>query len=41
MDDTIDQIVFASNLPLSIVIVGVGDDDFSAMVTMYRVDHST
>ena len=28
---TIDQIVLASDLPLSIIIVGVGDADFSAM----------
>jgi len=32
MADTIDRIVQASNLPLSIVIVGVGAADFSAMV---------
>ena len=32
MNDTIDRIVKASSLPLSIVIVGVGGADFSAMV---------
>ena len=32
MDKTIDRIVKASTLPLSIVIVGVGAADFSAMV---------
>ena len=31
MQQTIDQIVAASNLPLSIVIVGVGGADFSNM----------
>ncbi len=30
-EDTIDQIVRATALPLSIIIVGVGDEDFSAM----------
>ena len=29
--DTIDQIVIASDLPLSIIIVGVGEADFSSM----------
>ena len=32
MCDAIDRIVKASTLPLSIVIVGVGAADFSAMV---------
>ena len=32
MEKTIDRIVKASTLPLSIVIVGVGAADFSAMV---------
>jgi len=36
MDKTIDRIVKASGFPLSIVIVGVGSADFSAMVTMYN-----
>jgi hypothetical protein len=31
MKETIDMIVKGSNLPLSIVIVGVGDTDFSSM----------
>lgn len=31
MDATIDQIVRGSSLPLSIIIVGVGGEDFSAM----------
>eukprot|EP00826_Nyctotherus_ovalis_P048208 TRINITY_DN5650_c0_g2_i1.p1 TRINITY_DN5650_c0_g2~~TRINITY_DN5650_c0_g2_i1.p1 ORF type:complete len:187 (-),score=49.69 TRINITY_DN5650_c0_g2_i1:60-620(-) len=31
MDKTIDQIVKASSLPLSIIIVGIGDEDFSSM----------
>ena len=34
MNDTIDRVVKASSLPLSIVIVGVGGADFSAMVCM-------
>ena len=33
MYDAIDRIVKASTLPLSIIIVGVGDADFSAMVS--------
>ena len=33
MCDAIDRIVKASTLPLSIVIVGVGDADFSAMAS--------
>ena len=33
MEKTIDRIVKASSLPLSIVIVGVGNADFSAMVS--------
>ena len=32
MEQTVDRIVKASVLPLSIVIVGVGSADFSAMV---------
>ena len=31
MESTIDQIVRATSLPLSIIIVGVGNEDFSAM----------
>ncbi len=31
MDATIDQIVRGSSLPLSIIIVGVGGEDFSSM----------
>ena len=31
MQQTIDSIVYASGLPLSIVIVGVGQADFSSM----------
>ena len=31
MDDTIDAIVEGSKLPLSIVIIGIGNDDFSGM----------
>ena len=33
MNNTIDRIVKASSYPLSIVIVGVGSADFSAMVS--------
>jgi len=33
MEQTVDRIVKASTLPLSIVIVGVGGADFSAMVS--------
>jgi len=29
--ETVDQIVRASSLPLSIIIVGVGDDEFTEM----------
>lgn len=31
MQDTIDEIVYGTELPLSIIIVGVGSADFSAM----------
>ena len=31
MDKTIDEIVRGSSLPLSIIIVGVGEADFSSM----------
>jgi hypothetical protein len=31
MQDTIDQIVRGSGLPLSIIIVGVGEENFDAM----------
>lgn len=31
MQDTITEIVKASSLPLSIIIVGVGNEDFTAM----------
>jgi len=34
MRETIDEIVRGSDLPLSIVIVGVGDTDFSSMDTL-------
>lgn len=33
MQQTIDQIVGASHLPLSVVIVGIGGEDFSKMVS--------
>lgn len=36
MDATVSSIVQASTLPLSILIVGVGDADFSAMQTLVR-----
>ena len=41
MANTVDRIVDASNLPLSIVIVGVGSADFSNMVSYcyYRIYH--
>jgi len=31
MEDTIAALVYASSLPMSVIIVGVGNDDFSAM----------
>ena len=31
MDQTIDQIVVSSSLPLSIIIVGIGNANFSSM----------
>lgn len=37
MANTVDRIVDASNLPLSIVIVGVGAADFSNMVRHQRL----
>jgi len=38
MNKTIDRIVEASKLPLSIVIVGVGRADFANMVSVYVRD---
>jgi hypothetical protein len=35
MDETTDEIVRATSLPISIIIVGVGAEDFSAM-DVYR-----
>jgi len=34
MQKTIDEIVRGSGLPLSIIIVGVGNEDFSSMETL-------
>jgi len=34
LDDTIDQIVLGSDLPLSIIIVGVGSSNFDKMDTL-------
>ena len=34
MNRTIDEIVRGSDLPLAIIIVGVGDADFSSMETL-------
>ena len=34
MQQTIDEIVRGSSLPLSIIIVGVGEEDFSSMDTL-------
>ena len=31
MQETVDQIVRATSLPISIIIVGVGDKDFKSM----------
>ena len=41
MNRTVDRIVAASKLPLSIVIVGVGGADFSNMVSEYNMDDCT
>ena len=38
MANTVDRIVDASNLPLSIVIVAVGGADFSNMVRRQDID---
>ena len=35
MEKTIEKIVHASSLPISIVIVGVGTADFTKMVSIY------
>jgi hypothetical protein len=34
LDETIDQIVIGSFLPLSIIIIGIGDNDFENMDTL-------
>jgi vacuolar-type H+-ATPase subunit F/Vma7 len=34
MQKTIDQVVRSSGLPISIIIVGVGSDDFESMDTL-------
>lgn len=34
MEETVDSIIEASNLPMSIIIVGIGNDDFSNMNTL-------
>ena len=34
MRDTVESLCLASNLPLSIIIVGVGSADFGAMETL-------
>lgn len=38
MQETIDEIVYGSYLPLRIIIVGVGDFDFEAMRWLSNVD---
>ena len=40
MQRTVDRIVAASKLPLSIVIVGVGGADFTNMVSFYNLSLS-
>ena len=37
MDNTINQIIQAAHLPLSILIVGIGDADFTAMEVLVRL----
>ena len=34
MADTIDELVEASFLPISVIIIGIGDNDFSSMVEL-------
>ena len=40
MDSTITTLVHASTLPLSVVIVGVGNSDFSSMKALDADDHA-
>ena len=40
MDKTIDEIVRGSGLPLAVIIVGVGDADFSGMDTLDADDEA-
>ena len=39
MDSTITALVHASSLPMSVVIIGVGDSDFSSMKALDSDDH--
>merc|ERR1719316_954382 len=39
MQETIDELVRASDFPLSVIIIGVGDDDFSLMDELDADDH--
>ena len=34
MNETVDRIIEASELPMSIIIIGVGDQDFSRMIEL-------
>ena len=40
IEETIDEIVKGSSLPLSIVIVGVGQEDFSSMIRLDADDEA-
>lgn len=40
MNETIDSLVYASDLPLSVIIIGIGNADFTNMVKLDGDDNT-